>query len=224
MEEQYIKPGNQDRGWNDPPQFSYGLQTQAGPKRNLLNKRVPPPQLSDCQSPVPGMTPPASHSTPPSNPLAPPPCGVATPPRSLPMKGQSDTPTAQSENEPCVDDVITVLTCTLTSCRRTVKKQVCDDVARRLKLFEDAWRDGKLSLPVRRRMNLLAQEMRSQKWDSADEIHRSLMVDFAGEVSQWMVGVKRLIAEARRLGPDVLNTAKSDPFPDSSHGGDAATE
>lgn len=39
--------GNQERGWNDPPQFSYGLQTNpGGQKRNLLNKRVPPPQLS----------------------------------------------------------------------------------------------------------------------------------------------------------------------------------
>lgn len=39
--------GNQERGWNDPPQFSYGLQTNTGgQKRNLLNKRVPPPQLS----------------------------------------------------------------------------------------------------------------------------------------------------------------------------------
>ncbi|XP_048851094.1 steroid receptor RNA activator 1 [Brienomyrus brachyistius] len=223
MEDLYIKPGNQDRGWNDPPQFSYGLQTQGGPKRNLLNKRVPPPQLSGSQSPVPGVTPPASHSTPPSNPLAPPPCGVATPPRSLSVKGQSDTPTAQSENEPSIDDVIGVLTYTLTACRRTAKKQVCDDVARRLKLFEDAWRDGRLSLPVRRRMDLLAQEMRSQKWDSADEIHRALMVDFPGEVSQWMVGVKRLICEARSVSPDVPNTAPSDPLPDASHGGDAAT-
>uniref|UniRef100_A0AAZ3S500 Uncharacterized protein n=1 Tax=Oncorhynchus tshawytscha TaxID=74940 RepID=A0AAZ3S500_ONCTS len=47
-EDLYIKPGNQERGWNDPPQFSYGLQTaaQGAPKRTPLNKRVPPPQLT----------------------------------------------------------------------------------------------------------------------------------------------------------------------------------
>uniref|UniRef100_A0A3Q2ZRU4 Uncharacterized protein n=1 Tax=Kryptolebias marmoratus TaxID=37003 RepID=A0A3Q2ZRU4_KRYMA len=42
MEDVYIKPGNQDRGWNDPPQFSYGLQMARGPPRNLLNKRPVP--------------------------------------------------------------------------------------------------------------------------------------------------------------------------------------
>lgn len=42
-------------------------------------------------------------------------------------------------------------------------------------------------------------------WDSADEIHRSLMVDHVAEVSQWMVGVKRLIAETRNLKPEVLD-------------------
>uniref|UniRef100_A0A3B4AQ55 Uncharacterized protein n=1 Tax=Periophthalmus magnuspinnatus TaxID=409849 RepID=A0A3B4AQ55_9GOBI len=30
------------RGWNDPPQFSYGLQTSRGAHRNLLTKRAPP--------------------------------------------------------------------------------------------------------------------------------------------------------------------------------------
>lgn len=42
-------------------------------------------------------------------------------------------------------------------------------------------------------------ELQQQHWDAADEIHRSLMVDHVNEVSQWMVGVKRLIAETRDL-------------------------
>lgn len=36
--------GNRERGWNDPPQFSYGLQAQAGgPRRRLLTRRACPP-------------------------------------------------------------------------------------------------------------------------------------------------------------------------------------
>lgn len=35
--------GNQERGWNDPPQFSYGLQMSRTPQRTLLNKRAAPP-------------------------------------------------------------------------------------------------------------------------------------------------------------------------------------
>ncbi|KGL97831.1 Steroid receptor RNA activator 1, partial [Charadrius vociferus] len=79
------------------------------------------------------------------------------------------------------------------------QKQVCDDIGRRLMVLEDAWAQGKLSAPVRKRMNLLVQELQQQHWDAADEIHRSLMVDHINEVSQWLVGVKRLIAETRSL-------------------------
>ncbi|NWU89677.1 SRA1 protein, partial [Upupa epops] len=94
----------------------------------------------------------------------------------------------------------------LAACRPTVQKQVCDDIGRRLVVLEDAWAQGKLSAPVRKRMSLLVQELQQQHWDTADEIHRSLMVDHVNEVSQWLVGVKRLIAETRSLPgnlPDV---------------------
>lgn len=54
-------------------------------------------------------------------------------------------------------------------------------------------------MPVKKRMALLVQELSSHQWDAADDIHRSLMVDHVTEVSQWMVGVKRLIAVKRSL-------------------------
>ncbi|XP_036380599.1 steroid receptor RNA activator 1 isoform X2 [Megalops cyprinoides] len=198
MEELYVKPGNQERGWNDPPQFSYGLQTaQGGPKRNLLNKRVAPPQSHGSQTPPPcGMTPPT--------------CGMNTPPRPCPITEQTNSPAVQSESEPNVDDIIAILSWALEACRQTVKKQVCDDVERRLKLFEEMWRTAKLTLPVKRRVNVLAQEMKHRNWERADEVHRALMVDHVNEVSQWMVGVKRLIAEARSLDPELLSTKEAD--------------
>lgn len=37
------------------------------------------------------------------------------------------------------------------------------------------------------------------------------MVDYVNEVSQWMVGVKRLIAEARSLSPELLSTEEKTP-------------
>ncbi|GAB1604562.1 steroid receptor RNA activator 1-like [Argonauta hians] len=44
-----MKPGNTDRGWNDPPMFDYSSinikQTQ--PRRNLLNKRVAYPMSNE---------------------------------------------------------------------------------------------------------------------------------------------------------------------------------
>ncbi|XP_070773610.1 steroid receptor RNA activator 1 [Enoplosus armatus] len=212
MDDMYIKPGNQERGWNDPPQFSYGLQMAHGPQRNLLNKRAAPPAASDAGAPP--MTPPSS------SPLAPPPSGVAppplhparppsgafaTPPPPLgQMRGQREADSSQSESEPDVQGVVLVMNRALAACKQTVTDQVCNDVAKRLRLLEDSWRSGRLSLPVRRRMDTLCLELQSGHWDSADEIHRSLMVDHVTEVSQWMVGVKRLIAETRKLSPELL--------------------
>lgn len=205
MEDMYVKPGNQERGWNDPPQFSYGLQMARGPQRNLLNKRaapgappVTPPSAGPLAPPSGGVTPPPLH------PARPPPAAVATPPPPGPMRGQREADSSQPESEPDVAGVVLVLSRALAACRHTVTAQVCNDVAKRLRLLEDSWRAGKLSLPVRRRMDTLAREVQSGHWDSADEIHRSLMVDHVTEVSQWMVGVKRLIAETRKLSPELL--------------------
>ncbi|XP_059208423.1 steroid receptor RNA activator 1 [Centropristis striata] len=212
MEDMYIKPGNQERGWNDPPQFSYCLQKAHGPQRNLLNKRAAPPAASGVGAPP--MTPPSSNplapppigvAPPPLTPVRPPPGCVATPPPPLgPMKSQREAGSSQSESEPEVEAVVSVLKGALTACRQTVKDQVCNDVEKRLRLLEDSWRSGRLSLPVKRRMDTLSLELQSGHWDSADDIHRSLMVDHVTEVSQWMVGVKRLIAETRKLSPELL--------------------
>ncbi|KAG7237507.1 hypothetical protein INR49_032256, partial [Caranx melampygus] len=159
MEDMYIKPGNQERGWNDPPQFSYGLQMARGPQRNLLNKRAAPP-VSGPESLYP---PPAS-----SDPLAPPPCGIAAPPLHPvnpapglmatphsppgPMRGQREGISMQLEqtwSEPDVEQVVQVFEQALTACRLgSIKGQVCNDVAKRLRILEDSWRSGRLSLPV----------------------------------------------------------------------------
>lgn len=40
------------------------------------------------------------------------------------------------------------------------------------------------------------------------------MVDHVTEVSQWMVGVKRLIAETRRLSPELLKPLQAPLAPD----------
>ncbi|XP_025923689.1 steroid receptor RNA activator 1, partial [Apteryx rowi] len=276
--------GNKERGWNDPPQFSYGLQTQAGgPKRAPLTRRAPapaqgaPPGQSTSTAPVPmlGCSPLQSQGCPESAaeaqgapPGAPPhssalAASATLPPKSLgpPPLGpvnpalwtESVRPAIEEPSEDCdvpADAVLIPLREALDACRprvqgagrfssqrgatqglfvprravglgepplpgraaqrllgagphssscRCFQKQVCDDIGRRLMVLEDAWAQGKLSAPVRKRMNLLVQELQQRHWDTADEIHRSLMVDHVNEVSQWLVGVKRLIAEMRIL-------------------------
>ncbi|XP_051734202.1 steroid receptor RNA activator 1 [Ctenopharyngodon idella] len=209
MSDRFVKPGNQEHGWNDPPQFSYGLQKDTGgPKRNILNKRVHAPQLAGSGSEM--QSTPVARVTPPRG-IIPPPMDSVTPPSMCPRIPSDGTAEAvEPETEPCIEDVQEPLYWALNACRHTVKKQICDDVERRLKLFEDMWKSGKLSPLVKHRMHGLSQDLKRRNWDAADEIHRGLMVDHVSEVSQWMVGVKRLIAEARSLNPEQINNC-TDP-------------
>ncbi|XP_075298282.1 steroid receptor RNA activator 1 isoform X1 [Opisthocomus hoazin] len=201
MAELYVKPGNQERGWNDPPQFSYGLQAQAGgARRTPLTRRAPPPPAGA----PPGAAPdpagaPAAPAAPPPRALGPPPLGPPSPaPRA--ERGRPGAAAGPEEQRDVpADAVLAPLREALGACRPAVQKQVCDDIGRRLVVLGDAWAQGKLSTPVRKRMSLLVRELQQQQWDAADEIHRSLMVDHVNEVSQWLVGVKRLIAEMRSL-------------------------
>ncbi|XP_041048853.1 steroid receptor RNA activator 1 [Carcharodon carcharias] len=212
MSDLFVKPGNQERGWNDPPQFSYGLQTQAQrPRKHFLTKRVPAPQLEKPKVCGPAGIPPAIIPSGPSvaHEKMPPP-----PPPKQSSQSNSCKPvqsaTVMSDCEVNVEDVLVPLNKALEACRKTVKKQVCDDIGRRLIILQDMWQSGKLSVSVQKRMQLLTLEMEQCNWDSADEIHRSLMVDHVNEVGQWMVGVKRLIAETKNLPSDLTDNGNKD--------------
>uniref|UniRef100_G1QB04 Steroid receptor RNA activator 1 n=1 Tax=Myotis lucifugus TaxID=59463 RepID=G1QB04_MYOLU len=192
--------GNKERGWNDPPQFSYGLQTQAGgPKRTPLTKRVAAPQDGAPRVPT-------SETSPGPSPMGPPPPSstASRPPAvgSCPASTVDPIDFPVTECETLLEDVLRPLEQALDDCRGHTKKQVCDDISRRLALLQEQWAGGKLSTPVKKRMALLVQELSRHQWDAADDIHRSLMVDHVTEVSQWMVGVKRLIAEKRSLSSE----------------------
>ncbi|XP_006891290.1 PREDICTED: steroid receptor RNA activator 1 [Elephantulus edwardii] len=207
MAELYVKPGNKERGWNDPPQFSYGLQTQAGgSKRTPLTKRVaaaqdgsPRASASETILGPPPMGPPPLSNKAPGPPLV----GTSLVSSTDPVNFQD------TETEPLLKDVLRPLEQALEDCRGYMRKQVCDDISRRLALLQEQWAGGKLSMPVKKRMALLVHELSSLQWDAADDIHRSLMVDHVTEVSQWMVGVKRLIAERKSLSSEEATEEKS---------------
>ncbi|XP_037365052.1 steroid receptor RNA activator 1 [Talpa occidentalis] len=207
MAELYVKPGNKERGWNDPPQFSYGLQTQTGgPKRTPLTKRVAAPQDGSPRVPT-------SETSPGPSPMGPPPpsskASGPPPMGSCPAFSVEPTNSPVIESETLLEEVLRPLEQALEDCQGHTKKQVCDDISRRLALLQEQWAGGKLSTPVKKRMALLVQELSSHHWEAADDIHRSLMVDHVTEVSQWMVGVKRLIAEKRSLSSEEANEDKS---------------
>lgn len=121
---------------------------------------------------------------------------------SCPAVSVEPTNSPVVESETLLEEVLRPLEQALEDCRGHTKKQVCDDISRRLALLQEQWTGGKLSMPVKKRMALLVQELSGHQWEAADDIHRSLMVDHVTEVSQWMVGVKRLIAEKRSLSSE----------------------
>ncbi|NXS74630.1 SRA1 protein, partial [Pandion haliaetus] len=140
--------------------------------------------------------------------LGPPPLGAVSPaPRA--EGGRLSAAARPEESGVPAAAVLVPLREALAACRPTVQ--------RRLTVLGDAWAQGKLSAPVRKRMSLLVQELKQQHWDTADEIHRSLMVDHVNEVSQWLVGVKRLIAETRSL-PALESAAATDSSTDARPG------
>lgn len=212
MAELYVKPGNKERGWNDPPQFSYGLQTQTGgPKRTPLTKRVAAPQDGSPRAPTSETfgPPPMGHPPPSSKASRPPPMGTC------PATGVEPPTSPVTESEALMEDVLRPLEQALEDCCGHTKKQVHDDISRRLALLQEQWAGGKLSIPVKKRMALLVQELLHHQWDAADDIHRSLMVDHVTEVSQWMVGVKRLIAEKRSLSSEEAKEETSTMAPEN---------
>nr|XP_054754692.1 steroid receptor RNA activator 1-like [Lytechinus pictus] len=231
MEEE-MRLGNRDRGWNDPPSFSYDKTSQTTPRKNLLNQRVAMPQnypspstatlspasgppsstgppLSTGKSPFSGSAltsgPPPSNGPPSGPPTGPPPSSL-----SLPGTGPSRAMTSSGKSPVCDDGDGEYVSCEATvamfrkvfeECQDKLQKRVISDIERRLKLLEGSWQNKKLSSPVQKRTARLATELKARKYDSAHEIHLSLMVDHVSEVSQWMVGIKRLIHEARIILP-----------------------
>ncbi|KAL1431403.1 hypothetical protein MTO96_014255 [Rhipicephalus appendiculatus] len=195
-----LRPGNDDKAWNDPPVFAYtevqGTPAAAAPKRNLLNKRVPYPQdgIKPPSAPsVTGSAPPPTGPPTPSVPATP--SVLATPSVPSPLKAaHSDDPT---EAKSLKEETLSNLDKAVAQGAPNMEKRKQDDVRKRLDVLRSVWEQGKLSLPVQQRMHELALELLNGNHEKANALHISLMVDYVSEVSQWMLGIKHLILAAQ---------------------------
>ncbi|XP_005097478.1 steroid receptor RNA activator 1 [Aplysia californica] len=86
---------------------------------------------------------------------------------------------------------------TLDALQDTIQGRSREDVQTRLGLLDDQWRDGKLSEPAKVKLGCLATAVKKEDLKKADSLHLALMVDHITEVSQWMVGVKRIINDLK---------------------------
>lgn len=208
-----LRPGNDEKAWNDPPVFAYanaqGTPAAAAPKRNLLNKRVPYPQDGIKPQIVPSM--PGSAPPPPVQAA----CAELVKPTEKLDLNEDATPTggkdAKAADDGCSaapacppeslkEETLKCLDRVVVQCSQNMEKRKQDDVKKRLGILKTTWEQEKLSLAVQQRMYKLAQELQNGNHEKADALHVSLMVDYVSEVSPWMLGIKHLILAAQSLG------------------------
>ncbi|XP_038055272.1 steroid receptor RNA activator 1-like [Patiria miniata] len=210
------RPGNPERGWNDPPMFMYskdGQKAQSSPRKNPLTQRVGMPQ-SHASSNIqktgdvkPGLPQIFTPKAPPVNTVAPvqtfstPPTvqSKTSPARSVEVKVQGEGQSGLPDD--ILDTTLAKLRDVLKLCEEKLKARVAEDIKKKLEVLNAAWSADKLCAEVQQRMAKLSTALAGRDYDRAHDVHLSLMVDYVSEVSQWMVGIKRLIMEARTVLP-----------------------
>lgn len=96
-------------------------------------------------------------------------------------------------------DVIRELKLIIERCEaaKIFSKPVGGNILKKIEILERKLND--LPIEVRSRMISLTKFLMMKKYDKAWDVHVSLMCDYSSVVIQWMVGVKRLISEAKKL-------------------------
>lgn len=98
----------------------------------------------------------------------------------------------------------------LEMCSDNMQEKKVSEVKRRLQILSDYWRDGKLSNDIKFSLYKLVNAILKKKYDLADNIHLSLMMDHFSEVGTWMVGVKHLLHEAKERNAFVSEEVVND--------------
>ncbi|KAI0221686.1 Steroid receptor RNA activator 1 [Lamellibrachia satsuma] len=252
---QPTRPGNHERGWNDPPIFlaSHPLSKPpqvAPPRRNpLLTKRVAHPDLcqtqpmqaaftsansADLTPQVPAvgnivLLPPAGSTNVPkfTAPIIVPamsptdpnclnntgtaaPVGVATNPinNTLVNTAEDEDGTPDFDNDDqLLNFVSSRLWRVLKDCGTSMQPRVTQEVSKKLDVLFEMWHGGQISYPVKSTMARLATALHRRRCDQAHQLHLALMMDYVSEVAAWMVGIKRLIQEARNVDPPLSPTS-----------------
>jgi len=201
------RPGCYDRAWNDPPLFSY-QNAEASKPGTKFNKRVGFPSAAGAPAP------PASGGTLPLSVPPPPPTNLQPPPKSavLPSSkpsGQPPKPAGQPPKLPTAEQVTTDLTSFLEERSTEIGERKASDIAKRVAVMREKW-DG-LSDHVKWGMHAVAVNLRESQFDQAEKIQKTLVVDWPSQCGTWMVGIKHLIQEARKISQNPTDPSQTDP-------------
>lgn len=184
-------------GWNDPPKFSHSSLDSHGIRQSKLNKRPTHPSPS------------SSLPTPSLSPLRPPPPPTNySPPTTTALDETVSIETKEGEEvkvheetgvsgvEETYSGVVDGFNSQLEKFKPTMTEREVEEVRRRLEVMRSQLESGSISSQVITKMVSLFKALDSGDIHKAQSIQVTLMVDHTSQVSQWMMGVKRLIRKA----------------------------
>lgn len=161
-------------GWNDPPLMA---QQSANPRpRTLLNKRVAYPLSKPAFVESNQMLPPANLMPLPSN-----------------FQLSKDTSTNESKETSDLDSLTKVLDIfnnIVDSMQADSKKP---EILKRLTIMKTMWEENKLTAQVHYEILTLAECLKADEFDKANEIYMSVSVNCAALCSSWLLGIKYII-------------------------------
>ncbi|CAF0877174.1 unnamed protein product [Brachionus calyciflorus] len=197
-----FRPGNRERGWNDPPEFLHSENTTTQ-KRTILNQRVAHSLTginANDSTKDEKLTEPPKFTSPPTSQVP-----LIKPISEQDAKTESDN---SSLNENSIEELEKALVTNVQKLKDNgIVVRTCDDIMKRVKIFVTNW--PKLNDNVKQKMFNLIKALENSELKTANDIHVRLMLDFPSEVSQWMVGIKKLIHELIELSNKSVKTNQS---------------
>jgi len=208
-----VKPGNHDRGWNDPPVFNVEMNTRGKAVPTKLNKRVAFP-LSSGGPVGNGMgigggidMSEGNKIFPVTNDIPPPPSIVPAnfvfnPSPTLPETncnfdyGNHMEPQTQTQNESkdlnldvTKESVMSTLTVTFESVALEPKAK--EEIKKRLDIFESSW--DTFTDEIKHKIGRLCQCLEEKNYKAAEQLQMSLGSDYVTQCSPWIMAVKNII-------------------------------
>ena len=186
------RPGCYDRAWNDPPLFSY-QNTESNLSAAKLNKRVgfpasgPPPSTSSSAA----TSRPLSAAPLPTSNLPPPPKASAT------SAAQDSKPNYQPGQVPAADEVVAKLHDVIANNASEMGDKKTEDIKKRVGLMQTKW--DSLNDHIKLGMSALAESLLESRFDQAEKMQKNLVVDWPSECGTWMVGIRVLIQETKKI-------------------------
>lgn len=198
-----LRPGNFDRAWNDPPEFSYNDKPVNNPddgdkaaSKIKLNKRVEFPSSLSTKPPLnPSNAPPpimGKLSDAGARPMMD--SSVSLPPPPKLNSSSNNSSKIIKEDEESVDSVdvdvvVNNLEKALDKLDIDAKKK--GDISKRIKMMKAKWNN--FNQPLQTGMFKIADDLTNERSDSALKIQTQLMVNWPSLCNPWLVGIKQLI-------------------------------